>query len=118
MQKTKPKDIDEYISGFPKNIQDHLQEIRNTVKNAAPDATEAIKYDMPTFMLSGNLVHFAAFKNHIGFYPVPRNSDEFKEELSDFKGEKSTVQFSFDKPLPLDLIDRIVRYQVKKNLGK
>lgn len=114
MNAAKPKNIDEYIAGFPEDIQFILEQIRDTVKKAAPDALEVIKYDMPTFILNGNLVHFAAFKKHIGFYPVPRGAEGF-EELSDYGGEKSTVQFPFDKPVPLDLVTRIVKYNIERN---
>ena len=114
--KSTPKDIDEYIAGFPKNVQAVLKKIRTTIKRAAPDAEEAIKYQMPTFTLYGNLVHFAAFKKHIGFYPVPRGSETFKDELSAYEGEKSTARFPLDKPIPLDLIARIVKFRVTKNL--
>lgn len=110
------KDIDEYIAGFPKEIQEILEKVRRTIRNAAPDAEEAIKYQIPTFVLKGNLVHFAAFKNHIGFYPAPRGIEEFKEELAAYKGAKGSVQFPLDQPVPFDLIDRIVRFRVKDNL--
>jgi uncharacterized protein YdhG (YjbR/CyaY superfamily) len=110
--------IDEYIANFPADIQEILQELRATIKAAAPEAEEAISYQMPTFKLKGNLVHFAAYKNHIGFYPVPRGIEAFQEELSAYKGSKGTVQFPLDRPLPLDLISRIVRFRVKDNLEK
>ena len=113
-----PKDIDEYIAGFPKEIQKLLEQIRNTIKQAAPEAEEAIKYAMPTYVLNGNLVHFAAFKNHIGFYPVPSGIEAFKQELSVYKGAKGSVQFPLDKPMPLDLISKIVKFRVKENLVK
>ena len=113
-----PKDIDEYIAGFPVDVQKILEKIRRTIRKAAPDADETIKYQMPTFTLKGNLVHFAAFKKHIGFYPVPRGIDPFKDELSAYKGEKSTARFPLDKPIPFDLISRIVKFRVKKNLEK
>lgn len=115
---TTPKSIDEYIAGFPKDIQEILERIRATIREAAPEAEEAIKYQIPTFTLNGNLVHFAAFKNHIGFYPAPAGIEEFKEELSAYKGAKGSVQFPLDKPIPFDLIGRIVRFRVKKNLEK
>jgi uncharacterized protein YdhG (YjbR/CyaY superfamily) len=113
-----PRDIDEYIAGFPSDIQQILEEIRMTIRKAAPDAEETIKYQMPTFTLEGNLVHFAAYKKHIGFYPVPRGNESFKAELSAYEGEKSTVRFPIDKPVPLDLIGRIVRFRVKENLKR
>jgi uncharacterized protein YdhG (YjbR/CyaY superfamily) len=115
---TAPKDIDEYIAGFPNDVQKILQKIRMTIRKAAPDAEETIKYQMPTFTLKGNLVHFAAFKKHIGFYPVPRGIERFKDELSVYEGEKSTVRFPLDKPIPFALISRIVKFRVKKNLEK
>jgi uncharacterized protein YdhG (YjbR/CyaY superfamily) len=110
--------IDEYIATFPEDIQAKLQEIRQTIKAAAPDASEKIAYAMPTFHLKGNLVHFAAFKNHIGFYPAPRGIEAFQEELSQYKGAKGSVQFPIDEPMPLDLIRRIVEYRVQDNLQK
>ena len=113
-----PDNIDEYIAGFPEDIKKILEELRATIKKAAPEAEETIKYRMPTFTLKGNLVHFAAFKNHIGFYPAPTGIDSFKKELSAFKGAKGSVQFPLDKPLPLSLITRIVKFRVKENLEK
>ena len=107
--------IDEYIAGFPKNIQKTLQEMRMAIRKAAPTAEETIKYAIPTFTLNGNLVSFAAFKNHIGFYPAPTGEESFKKELSAYDGEKSTVRFPLDKPLPLTLIARMVKFRVKKN---
>ncbi len=118
MTSDKPKDIDEYIAGFPKNIQNILNNIRATIKKAAPQAEETIKYAIPTFTLNGNLVYFAAYKNHIGFYPAPRKNEVFKKELSEYKGAKGTVQFPMDKPIPLNLISRIVKFKVKDNLEK
>lgn len=110
------KTIDEYIQNFPDDIQERLQKIRATIKDAAPEAEEAISYAMPTFKLNGNLVHFAAFTNHIGFYPAPSGMEEFHEELSLYKSGKGSVQFPLDKPLPLDLVSKIVKYRVKQNL--
>ena len=110
--------IDEYISSFPKEIQILLEQIRTTVRQAAPDAEEAIKYAMPTFVLNGNLVHFAAFKNHIGFYPVPSGIEAFKKELSVYKGAKGSVQFPLNKQMPLGLITKIVEFRVQENLNK
>lgn len=109
--------IDEYISGFPIPVQKILQMIRATIQKAAPDAKEAIKYAIPTFVLKGNLVHFAGYKNHIGFYPAPSGLQAFKEELSGYKGAKGSVQFPIDQPLPLDLIAKIVEFRVKENLS-
>lgn len=115
---TEITDIDTYIAGFPKNIQEMLEQVRNTVRKAALEAEEAIKYGMPTLVLNSNLVHFAAFKNHIGFYPVPSGIEAFKEELSHYKGAKGSVQFPIDKPLPLDLIVKITTYRVGQNIEK
>lgn len=118
MQNVKCKTIDEYIATFPKNIQILLEEMRATIRKAAPDAEERISYAIPTFKLNGNLVHFAAFKNHIGFYPTPTGIEEFEEELSVYKQGKGSVQFPLDKPLPLNLIIRIVEFRKKKNNEK
>ncbi|MFY9556920.1 MAG: DUF1801 domain-containing protein [Blastocatellia bacterium] len=117
-KQTAPNDIDEYIAGFPNDVQEILEKIRMTIRKAAPDAEETIKYQMPTFTLNGNLVHFAAFKKHIGFYPAPRGIEEFKTELSGYEGDKSTVRFPLDKPIPFALISRIVKFRVKKNLER
>jgi len=113
-----PKTIDEYIAGFSQDVQEILEKIRETIRKAAPDAEEAIKYQMPTFTLKGNLVHFAAFKNHIGFYPVPTGIEQFKDELSVYEGGKGSVRFPLDRPIPYDLISRIVKFRVKENLEK
>ncbi|MEP7219508.1 MAG: DUF1801 domain-containing protein [Bacteroidota bacterium] len=113
-----PKSIDEYNAGFPKEIRDILEEIRLTIRKAAPDAEETIKYQMPTFTLNGNLIHFAAFKKHIGMYPVPRDVEKFRDELSACDGEKNTVRFPFDKPIPFDLIRRIIEFRVKRIMEK
>lgn len=113
-----PKDMDEYIAGFPEDVRVKLQTIRMTIRKAAPDAVEAISYAMPTFKLHGNLVHFAGYKNHIGFYPAPHGIEQFKEALSAYKGAKGSVQFPLDQPLPLDLITEIVLFRVKENQEK
>ena len=118
MKNTQAETIDEYIANFPKDIQDILEEVRATIRKAAPEAQEAIKYAIPTFIQNGNLVHFAAFKNHIGFYPAPRALEEFKKELSAYEGSKGTVKFPLDSPVPLPLIRKIVKYRVKQNLEK
>jgi len=110
--------IDEYIATFPENVQDILEKIRKVIREAAPEAEEAISYGMPTFKLNGNLVHFAAYEKHIGFYPAPSGIEAFKEELSMYKGGKGSVQFPIDKPLPLDLVEKIVIFRVKENLNK
>jgi len=110
--------IDEYIATFPREIQKILEEIRATIKAAAPEAEEKISYQMPTFFLKGNLVHFAAFKRHIGFYPVPTGIEKFKKELSAYEGSKGSVQFPLDQPMPHTLISKIVKFRVKENLAK
>lgn len=116
MANNKPDNIDAYIAGFPKEIQNILEEIRATIKKAAPDAKETISYAIPTFTLKGNLVHFAAFKNHIGFYPTPTGQEAFEKELSVYKTGKGSVQFPLDKPMPLSLIRKIVQFRVKETL--
>ncbi len=110
------KSIDEYIASFPEDIQTLLETMRATIRSAAPDAEETISYGMPTFRLKGNLVHFAACKKHIGFYPVPSGIEAFKQELAAYKGAKGSVQFPLNQPLPLDLISRIVTFRVAENL--
>ena len=117
-EKNTPKNIDDYIAGFPQEVQQKLEKIRETIRDAAPDAVEKISYQMPTFALEGNLVHFAAFKHHIGFYPAPRGIEAFQEELSAYEGGKGSVQFPLDEPIPYDLISRIVAFRVKDNLEK
>lgn len=114
----KPDNIDEYIAGFPEDIREILGKIRYTIKTAAPGATETISYQMPTFKLNGNLVHFAAYKNHIGFYPAPSGITKFKNELAVFKNAKGSVQFPIDKEIPYNLISRITEYRIKENLSK
>jgi uncharacterized protein YdhG (YjbR/CyaY superfamily) len=113
-----PKAIDEYIAGFPQDVQEILRKIRTTIREAAPDAQERISYRMPTFTLKGNLVHFAGFENHIGFYPEPTGIDAFKEELTAYKGGKGSIQFPLDTPIPYDLISRIVKFRVQENLDR
>ena len=113
-----PKDIDQYISIFPEDIQEILQEIRSTIQQAAPGAEEAISYQMPTFKLKGNLVHFAAYKKHIGFYPAPSGIERFKNRLTDYETSKGAIRFPLDKPIPLDLISDIVAFRVTENLEK
>ncbi len=110
--------IDEYIATFPEDIQKILQELRATIKACAPEAQEKISYQMPTFALHGNLVHFAAWKKHIGFYPTPSGTQAFKEELSIYESAKGSIQFPIDKPLPLELISRMVKFRVAENLQK
>jgi len=115
---TAPKNIDEYIAGFPHDVQEILEKIRMTIRKAAPDAEETIKYQIPTFTLKGNLVHFAAFKKHIGFYPPTTGNEKFKNELSVYEGAKGSVKFPLDKPIPFDLISKIVKLRVKENLDR
>ena len=110
--------IDEYIAGFPEEVQSVLQTIRATIREAAPGAVEAIAYQMPTFRLNGNLIHFAAFRNHIGIYPTPSGIDAFGQELSPFRTGKGTLQFPIDQPIPIDLIRKIVTHRVMENEGK
>ena len=110
--------IDEYIGTFPEDIQKILQEIRATIQAAAPDAKEKISYQMPTFDLKGNLVHFAAYKNHIGFYPTPSGTEAFKAEIARYQGAKGSIRLPLDEPMPLDLISRIVKMRVAENLKK
>ena len=110
--------IDDYIAGFPKDVQALLKKIRTTIRKAAPDAEEAIKYQIPTFVQNGNLVHFAAYKNHVGFYPASKAIARFKKELSAYEGSKGTVRFPLDKPIPLGLIGKIVKSRVQDNLTK
>ncbi len=114
----KAKNIDEYIKSFPKDIQKILEQLRATIKKAAPAAEEKISYAMPTFVLNGNLVHFAAYKNHIGFYPSPSPIEVFKDDLTGYTTSKGAIQFPIDRPLPFDLITKIVRFRVKENLDK
>lgn len=113
------KTTDEYIAEFPAEVRAVLEEVRGVIRDAAPGATETISYAIPTFDLAGkHLVHFAAFAHHIGFYPTPSGADEFKEELSHYKTGKGSVQFPLDRPMPRDLIRRIVEFRVAKIAGK
>lgn len=118
MKTIAPATIDDYIASFPRDVQALLEQIRQTIKTAAPTATETINYQMPTFVLQGNLVHFAAFKTHIGFYPTPTGIEKFQKELSVYKGAKGSVQFPLDQPMPLTLISKIVKFRVKENLAR
>jgi uncharacterized protein YdhG (YjbR/CyaY superfamily) len=112
------KTIDEYIATFPKNVQIILEKLRKAIKESAPHAEEVISYQIPAFKLNGILVWFAAFKNHIGFYPTSSPMEAFKEELSGYNVSKGTIRFPMNKPVPFDLVKKIVRYRVKENLGK
>jgi len=116
--KNTPKNIDEYIAGFPAAVQASLEQLRATIRKAAPNAEETISYQIPTFKQDGNLVHFAAYKNHIGFYPGSGGIKNFQDELSIFEGSKGTVRFPINKPLPLKLIAEVVKFRVEVNQGK
>lgn len=118
MESIKFKTIDEYHAAFPENVSNILESIRQTIKNAAPQAEEGISYNMPAFKLNGILVYYAAYKNHIGLYATPTGHDAFKKELSIYKSGKGSVQFPLDQPMPLDLIARMVMFKVNENLGK
>lgn len=114
----KINDIDKYVTGFPADTQKLLQQLRSTITKAAPDAEEVISYQMPAYKYHGMLVYFAAYENHIGFYPTPSGIEKFEKELSAFKRAKGSVQFPIDKPLPLQLISKIVAFRVKENLER
>lgn len=119
MDAHKPETIDEYIRAFPKDIQDVMQQIRNAIREEAPEAVETISYQMPTFKLNGkNLVHFAAWKSHIGFYPTPSGTEAFKKEISHYHAAKGSIQFPLSEPMPMKLIRDIVRFRVKDILSK
>jgi uncharacterized protein YdhG (YjbR/CyaY superfamily) len=115
MKQNAPQFIDEYISSFAPAIQEKLRTLRQIIHEEAPEAVEAMSYQMPTFKLHGNLVHFAAFKNHIGFYPTPTGIEAFGQELAAYQTSKGAAQFPHDLQLPLDLVRRIVRYRVEEN---
>jgi uncharacterized protein YdhG (YjbR/CyaY superfamily) len=110
--------IDQYIAQFPPDTVRKLEQMRSTIKAAAPEAQEKISYQMPTFFLHGNLVHFAAHTSHIGFYPTPSGIEAFQRELSVYKSSKGAVQFPLDEPLPLDLVSKIVKFRVEENQKK
>jgi uncharacterized protein YdhG (YjbR/CyaY superfamily) len=114
MKMLKPKNMDDYIAGFPAEIRKMLEQLRKTIKQAAPDAQETISYGMPAFRLNGNIVYFAAFKNHIGFYPIPAGVEKFKKELSVYKTGKGSIQFPLDQQLPLKLITKIVQFRFQR----
>ena len=118
MEKSKIMDMDSYIAAFPVEIQKTLQKLRKTIQISAPDATEKMSYAMPTFYLNGNLVHFAAYKNHIGFYPAPSGIEAFKKDLAKYKTSKGAIQFLIEEKLPFDLIEKIVKFRVKENKEK
>lgn len=116
--KTTSDSIDEYISQYPPEIQEKLETLRKVIKEAAPEATEKISYQMLTFVLHGNLIHFAAFKNHIGLYPAPSGIVAFQHELSEYKGAKGSIRFPINEPLPYQLISKIVKFRVSENIKK
>ena len=117
--KTRSKEIDKFIAGFPREVQEILEKVRKTIRDAAPEAEETINYGIPTFTHQGkNLVHFSAFKKHIGFYPTPSGIEKFKKDLSDYELAKGSVKFPLDQPIPYDLIARIVEFRVKENMEK
>ena len=111
--------IDAYIKTFPQNVQEILEKVRQIIRKEAPEAVEAISYGMPTFKLNGkNLVHFAGWKEHIGFYPTPSGIEKFKKELSHYQGAKGSIQFPLNQPIPYDLITQIVKYRIEENINK
>jgi len=114
-QKNKYETIDEYIKTFPKDVRNILEKVRQAIKESAPSAEEAIRYQMPTFKLNGNLVHFAGYKNHIGFYPTPNGTEAFKKEIAVYRAGKGSIQFPIDKPIPISLIKKIVKFRVKES---
>lgn len=118
MKNDKPENIDAYIAGFPEEVRNRLQQIRETIRKAAPEATEKISYAMPTFYLNGNLIHFAGYKNHIGLYPAPVGIEAFKAELAGYRQAKGSVQLPLDEPLPLALIAKITKYRVAQQKDK
>ncbi|MEK5333257.1 iron chaperone [Lysinibacillus sp. FSL W8-0992] len=118
MEQNIPESIDEYILQYPQEIQEILKTIRKVIKESAPNAEEKISYRMPTFVLNGNLVHFAAYKNHIGFYPTSSGINNFQDELSGYKTSKGAVQFPIEKPIPYGLISQIVKFRVAENQSK
>lgn len=117
-EQSTPTTIDEYIAGFPPDVQEKLQQIRALIKDEAPQAQETISYGVAAFKLHGPLIYFAGFKNHLSVYPAPRGYPQFEDELAAYKGGKGTVQFPLNKPIPFDLIRRIVRFRLEENLKK
>lgn len=116
--KQKAKTVDEYIAMYPGNVQSILKKLRQTIRESASGAQEVISYQIPTFKLNGNLVHFGVFEDHIGFFPTPTGKEAFKKELSKYKGGKGTVQFPLDKPIPYDLVRKIVKFRVIEILAR
>lgn len=115
---TPTQTVNSYIAGFPPAIQKLLKQVRRTIKAAAPDAEETIKYQIPTYVLKGNLVSFAAYKTHLGLYPIPAGTQKFQKQIAKYKAAKSSVRLPLDQPIPLDLISELVKYRVKENLAK
>jgi uncharacterized protein YdhG (YjbR/CyaY superfamily) len=118
LPKTKFKTIDEYHSFFPKNVQVLLEDLRNTIKQAAPKAVEVISYNMPAFKLNGVLVYYAGYKGHVGFYPTGSPIKVFKDELTKYKTSKGAIQFPLDKPIPKTLVKNIVKYRISEDTEK
>jgi len=116
MKTTRPvyRTIDEYIAGHPPEVQEILQKVRRVIHEAAPEAAEAIKYGIPTFVFGGNLVHFGAFKEHLGFFPTPSGIEAFHDELAKYAQSKGTIRFPYNQPIPYDLITRVVKGRVKE----
>jgi len=114
----KPDSIDEYIATSPEAVRRILEQVRATIRSAAPDATETISYGIPTYFLNGNLVHFAGFGKHVGFYPTPSAISAFRKQLQRYPSAKGSVQFPLDAPMPLELIEEIVRFRVREMSGK
>jgi uncharacterized protein YdhG (YjbR/CyaY superfamily) len=117
-KRTDMNEIDKYIAGFPEDIQIALRQVRAAIRKAAPRAVETIKYAMPTYVLNGNLIHFAAFKQHIGLYPAPQGNDAFKGEISVYKGAKSSIRIPLNKPIPVELISRIVEFRIRETMDR
>ncbi len=111
---TVPATVDAYIAGFPKDVQGLLQQVRQTIREAAPEAQETIKYNIPTFTLNGNLISFAGYKTHIGIYPAPAGSQKFSRQLAAYRTAKASVRFPLTEPIPFDLISQLVKYRVKE----
>lgn len=118
MKMTTATNVDEYIADFPEEVQHKLQQIRDTIKRAAPEAEETIKYAIPAYNFKGKLVYFAAFKNHIGFYATPTGNEAFAKDLSGYKIGKGSIQFPLNNPMPLELINRIVKFRVEENMQR
>ena len=118
MKAKKAKNIDDYIGDFPPDVQLMLEKVRTAIRKAAPKAEEAIKYQMPTFVLNGNLIHFAGYKNHVGLYPGSKPIEEFRDELTRYETSKGTIRLPLDKPIPVGLISKITKFCVQRNLER